>query len=68
MSKNELIQIHPYVDKEVSAQFERLYPHCRQRFISNAMKICLTDMNFFQKIFFMDLYPNIQGALNETNA
>lgn len=49
---------HVFVDKSIGDSFEQAYPHCRSRFITNAMKLCLSDKNLFDKIFFCDLLSN----------
>lgn len=57
-SQQNKIQVHPFVDRHISEQFEQQYPHCRSRFIENAMKLCLSDKKLFDKIFFCDLLSN----------
>lgn len=54
------VQIHVRVDEDIARQFERQYPHCRSRFIENAMKLCLSDKSVFDKIFFCDLFKNME--------
>lgn len=51
-------QIHIYVDERIRDDFERNYPHCRSRFVENAMKLALKDKDIFDKIFFCDIMTN----------
>lgn len=48
-------QIHLNIDDDLKKRFEQCYPHCRSRFIENCLKKALTDRNFFDKVFFMEL-------------
>lgn len=34
------------------AMFNRLYSHCMQRFLRNAVHMAINDSLFFQKVFF----------------
>lgn len=52
------ITVHVNVDKSVLEQFEKLYPHCRKRFIENAFRLAGNSKEVFDKIFFMDLISN----------
>lgn len=52
---NNTTTVHVNIDKSVLEQFEKLYPHCRKRFIENAFRSANISKDVFDKIFFMDL-------------
>lgn len=55
MQKTNNTTIHVRVDKDVAESFQRLYPHCRNRFIDFAMKLAVNDRRFFDSVFFKEL-------------
>lgn len=57
MPKNKTT-IHVYMDKRIVEVFQQAYPHCRNRFIENAMRLALSDKNLFDRIFFYDILNN----------
>lgn len=59
MEKNKVdkVQVHLYIDRSVAETFQRIYSDCRPRFVQNAMELANNDKDFFERIFFKDLYP-----------
>lgn len=56
------VQIHSYIDKSVSDTFERLYSHCKPRFIQNALELANNDKNFFDRVFYKDIYIGVDKS------
>lgn len=51
-AKSKKRTFHIYLDRDIAEMFERLYPHCRSRFIENAMKLANNSQVSFDKIMF----------------
>ena len=45
--------VHVSLSASDADHFQRIYPDCMTRFVRNAVKIALSDKNFFDKIFFL---------------
>lgn len=54
-TNNKTTTVHVNIDKSVIEQFEKLYPHCRKRFIENSFRSASISKELFDRIFFMDL-------------
>lgn len=61
MKKNELT-LHINCDRELISRFDRLYPHCRKRFVENAIKLATNNREIFDKIFFCDILKSVDGS------
>lgn len=61
MEQKKKVQVHAYINAEIAELFQKTYPECRVRFIENSMSLALNDKDFFDRIFFKDIYP--KGAL-----
>lgn len=55
--------VHVNIDKSVLEQFEKLYPHCRKRFIENCFRSANISKDVFDRIFFMDLLKDAHNNL-----
>lgn len=53
-SRKNYSQIHINVPDSLKNTFEQCFPHCRSRFIKNALELALKDRSFFEKVFFYD--------------
>lgn len=53
---DKTLTVHVNIDKNDIALFDKLYPSCRRRFIENAIKLTLNDKEFFDRIFFYNLF------------
>lgn len=55
MAKEHTTTVHTNIPDSVLKQFDLVYPSCRTRFITNAMRIAANNKAVFDKIFFCDL-------------
>lgn len=58
MKNTNKITLSTSVERSLLERFDRNFPHCRSRFISNAMEMALNDRKVFDNIFFRDIISN----------
>ena len=49
------VTLHINVDKSIVDNFEKIYPRCRSRLVTNLFRLVISDRDLFERIFFCDL-------------
>lgn len=56
MAKEHTTTVHVNIPDSILKQFDSVFPSCRTRFITNAMRIAANNKTVFDKIFFCNLF------------
>lgn len=62
--KNNRVTISTTIDKTIALNFDKLYPHCRARFIQNCMDMATNSRKFFDRTFFRDIIQSDDSSFD----